>query len=209
MPDSSDLPRRTDSGFRREQVVEYLQSPELIPVDLRHRYRLKLLEYFENLYGGNIVIGPAGHVLVEFKKGRQEGVDTGAASIEFFAIRDQFLGTLHYSFKSRKLRQGIHDALQAVGVTGSGIQKLKFTPGYYEFILIQRSKNSPLEPIFFDCRRESFYQPPWESWERNLLMARPAEFPAASHRRSPKDRPAAETDQSIRPPLPRFVTEPA
>jgi len=126
------------------------------------KYELAVLEYFENFYGGTIVIGPEGQVYSEFKSGMLEGIDKGTVTPEFYAGTDKFTGSFKYSFEDKDLRQAIQNMLSLIPHEGEGREK-KRKPGYYEFILTKKDPDSQLVPVFYDYNDNPRYQLPWNN----------------------------------------------
>ena len=157
VPKDTDHPRYSYGGLYRNRAIEYVA--EKIPKKDREYYDLAIQPYFENIYGGNIVIQPDGGLLVEFAKGKQAYVARGKTAPEDLKTitRDPYLGSLKFSFEDPKLRDILYDTLLAIPHTGTG-RELKFTPGYYEFALVDKANNGTLEPLFLEYRNNAIYQ---------------------------------------------------
>lgn len=97
LPKSNSI-RFTESGIGRDETIDYIQQ-HVTENDCRN-YDIVLQEYFENLFGGNIIINPDGTLVAEFRKGKQGPIARGKVIPEFFVTRNQFTNSFRYSFES-------------------------------------------------------------------------------------------------------------
>ena len=124
--------RFSKSGLTRDDVVHYVA--EHVSDDRKENYDIVLQEYFENLFGGSIIINPDGTLLMEFKRGKQGDIASGMATPEFFVTRNRFTNSFRYSFADTELRETIYKTLLRIPHDGEG-REIRFSPGYYEFII--------------------------------------------------------------------------
>jgi hypothetical protein len=157
VPKDPQYPRYSYGGLYTNRAASYVG--EKIPRNLRQFYNIAIQPFYENVYGGNIVTQPDGGVFVEFTKGKQVHVARGKVTPEYTITRDQFTNSLKFSFEDPVLRDLMYTTLLAIPHSGSG-RELTFTPGYYEFALVQKTDNGPLEPIFLEYRDSAIYQLP-------------------------------------------------
>ena len=141
------LQRFSKVGATLEEVQAWID--EKISPENQEHYQIILNQYYENLYGGNIVVNPSGQLLVEFKRGQVHGLPQGKITPEFYVTRDPHTQSLHYSFEDEQIRENIYRTLQTIPHSGEG-RELTFKPGYYEFVLVKKTEESPPEPIFLD-----------------------------------------------------------
>jgi hypothetical protein len=145
-PSTTSLPRP------RKQFINEEITPEN-----RRNYSVILQEAFPQRYGGNIVCNDDGSVLLEMLEGdfghnRLIGGELAA----FTAKRNPFSGRFSYSFEDEALRQATWAVINCIPRDPSDmhandyVARTNFHPGYYEFLLVQRTDQAPLEPIFID-----------------------------------------------------------
>lgn len=164
LPRKGQLIRYRQIDLSQEEVVPFVQ--EHVPASQVEHYLIVLSEFYENQYSGNIVISPGGEIVVEMVKGSHAPLVSGAKTPEFFVHRDEFTGSLSYSFEDEALRKAVWNALLTIPPFNEDApsekidRRTRFTPGYYEFVLIKRGQTEPLKVIFIDYRGNSAYQLP-------------------------------------------------
>lgn len=119
----------------REQVMEYVL--ENVTVEKRSDFKVTVGEYFDNLYGGNVVVNPNNSLVIEVAPGAHGNLATGLVT------------PIDYS--------GLKEVQKAVDAAVAKIPKKngKYFQSYYEFVIV--NKNG-LTPIFIDYRASSIYQ---------------------------------------------------
>jgi hypothetical protein len=161
-PRKEGLTRYRQIDLSRDEVLPFIQ--EHVPASRSCDYMIVLFEFYENQYGGNIVIDDNGGLVVEMVKGSHAPLVSGEKTPEFFIRRDEFTGSLSYSFEDETLRKAVWSMLLAIPhynneiSTGDTDRYVRFTPGYYEFVLIRRGDARPLEAVFLDYRGNRAYQ---------------------------------------------------
>jgi hypothetical protein len=153
-PRKKDLPRYRVPWISTEEAIAFVRK-NLVGVDPKE-YDVLGFQFLENIYGGSIVINPDGKILVEFRHGQQGPVATGTETPEFSVRRDIFNLSFKYSFEDPELRQEIYKTILRIPHEGNG-RDMKFTPGYYEFALVRKDEQSPLNPWFFDYKNDKAY----------------------------------------------------
>jgi hypothetical protein len=154
-PKQQDLQRYRQIDLERAEVMEFIDKH--VPQANHPHYIIHVSEYFENIFSGNIVINPAGDVVGEMVTGVQSPLATGEKTPEFTMKRDPFTKIFKYSFEEESLRRAMWRTMLAIPHDGEG-RELESTPGYYEFVLIKRDEQAPLEPIFLDYSNSPIYQ---------------------------------------------------
>jgi RimJ/RimL family protein N-acetyltransferase len=154
VPKDEGLRRFGTSGLDDAQIMDYVNR-NVDPSSIES-YEIVVQQYFENLYGGNIVVNPNGQIYIEFVKGKQGPVAKGKVKPDFFVTSDPFTNSMRYSFEDPKLRGTIYQTLRAIPSYGNG-RDVKYTPGYYEFVIIRENEESPPRPIFIDYKDESAF----------------------------------------------------
>jgi len=129
-----------------EEVIEYILN-HLQEQDTS-QYDLVLQEFFENMYGGTMVINDNGSVFIEFVRGFQGQIAHGRKEPEFIAKYDPLAGLMKYSFEDPNLKEALYKALLCIPHRGQE-RNMVFEPGYYEFSLVEGPIG--LRPIFIDA----------------------------------------------------------
>lgn len=149
---------RTSGGIPVPEAIEFVK--EKLSTENPLDYDILGLQFFENAYGGNIIINPEGRILIEFHPGMQGPVAAGIETPKFSVWRDDINGLFKYSFEDATLRQEIYMALLLIPHEGGEGRDMKFTPGYYEFALVRRDggdEKTKLHPWFFDYKSDKAY----------------------------------------------------
>jgi hypothetical protein len=154
-PKSDSAGRISKSGLSAENVLNFLNHH--IGHENVEDYDLTLQEYFQNLYGGNIIINSNGQIYAEFKRGKQGPISKGTSTPEFFISRDQYVGLFRYSFEDTELREAMYRTIRSIPHYGSG-RTTHYHPGYYEFALVERTSDAIMTPIFFDYREGKLFE---------------------------------------------------
>jgi hypothetical protein len=143
--------------LKRERRVR-MSAEEIMPFITEYvgektdQFDILILQYFENLYGGNILIAPDNSMIIEFREGYQGPIGSGSETPQFTGGRDVFTGNFFYSFEDPKLRQLIYDTVQTIP-HHQGERDKTFLPGYYEFVIVRNRLTQELEPKFIDLKR--------------------------------------------------------
>lgn len=157
-----------------------MRAIDLSPQEL-HNYILKNVEdvkvpdftmllarYYENKFGGNIVINGTGKVLIEIAEGTHGDLVTGKNTPSIVVEREMLTTRTisYFRFKAGKktdlddpfLRQVIYRTLEYIPKDHylKDYDRPEYHPGYYEFILTE--ENGVLMPIFIDYRDSRIYQ---------------------------------------------------
>ncbi|MDD4332589.1 MAG: hypothetical protein PHT51_00565 [Patescibacteria group bacterium] len=150
IPLEKNMPRNGGYDKNIDQIISFVN--QRIAKEEQINYDIIISQYFENIYGGNIIVGEDGKALTaEFKKGGQSDIARGKIIPEFSVTRDPYTDSFRYSFTDEKLRELIYKSILTVPHEGEG-RDMKFIPGYYEFVIIQKDEKSPMEVLFIDCK---------------------------------------------------------
>lgn len=181
------LPPRREGLVRYRQIDltegEALQFIfEHVPEDQVTNYNIVISEFFKNEYGGNILVNDKGGVYMEAAQGNHAPLVSGAKTPEVIVERGKFTGVFHYSalkydavsnglqreeLEDEHLKVALWNTLQVIphdqpdeeaGLVDKVTRNTMFTPGYYEFALVRKTSDGPLEPIFIDYRKNPAYQ---------------------------------------------------
>ncbi len=166
IPKEKGMPRYGRAGIDVNQTVSYIR--EKIDLKDREKYEITINEYFENLFGGNLVVGRHGDVYIEFKRGEQTDIARGKIVPRFRVTRERFTKSFRYSFQDESIRRIIFAALLSIPHEGKG-RRLEFMPGYYEFVIVKRSEESLPETIFIDYNDNPFFLLNWEEMDASIL----------------------------------------
>ncbi len=159
IPIQKDERRLSRWGIGREEVVDFVKKN--IDAEKFHQYNLIIQEYFENLFGGNIIIGSEkNQIYVEFKTGSPSEIANGSTTPEFFIGQDEHTGSFRYSFEDEGLRRVMYQTLLSVPHEGQERDML-FLPGYYEFVIVKDDEGR-VRPIFLDYKDKPVYQVAWK-----------------------------------------------
>lgn len=138
-------------NLSREELIEFVKQNRHV-IEGYPNYQLVIGENYPNVYGGNIVVNPDQSIVVEFRRGSQGPISTGIVTPEFRVERHGESQSFCYSFDDQELRKVIYSTLRSLPHDGR-----VYLPAYYEFHLIRRTENDPLEPIFVDMSTRSAY----------------------------------------------------
>ena len=138
--------------FKRHQVIKFINKN--ITLDERKKVTMILKEFYPNMFGGNIIVGNDGRVILEVVSGDHIHVVLGDTEIIAFGHRiSHFKRLIIYTdfhrtalLKDRKLRQALEKTVNYL-----------YHPGYYEFVIAKNRKNQ-FQPIFIDYRNREIYQ---------------------------------------------------
>jgi len=153
LPVAPRFTRKSKAGLTEEGVISFVSAN--VPPSSVEGYDIILQQFFENLYGGNIVIQPDGTVYAEFKEKKQAGISTGADTPKFIVESDTFTGSLRYDFTDPELRSLFYSVLSSISHEGASRER-KYLPGYYEFLIV-RKDDGTVGPIFIDYRDNPAY----------------------------------------------------
>ena len=154
LPKRDNLRKCGEAGLSKDEVMELIRNN--VSSEECGNYDIVLNQYFENEYGGSVIVGQDESMVVEFRRGQQGPVAWGTETPEFTVKRDKFTGIFKYSFEDESLRKEIYDLVLTIPHSGEGFE-MKFVPGYYEFVLVKRSEDSEIEPIFLDYQNDPAY----------------------------------------------------
>lgn len=150
LTEDSSKPRYVKDDLTRDDAVKFVK--ESLTRSQAKQYSVILLQFYQNIYGGNIVIDDNQNVLVELIEGRQGPVARGTKTPPFSVWRDEYTGSFKYSFDDQKLRKTVFETLLHIPHTEDVSRALKFQTGYYEFALVKKENSEKIEPIFFDYK---------------------------------------------------------
>jgi hypothetical protein len=137
-------------GISKSMVTNIVKS--IVKESPAENYDLTVSEYYENQFGGNIVVNRDGTIYGEFKNGAQWPISDGSETPEF-TFNMSHSGTIKYSFEDVNLRRALFNTLRKIPHNGSN-----YLPGYYEFQLVKKGGiDDVLSPIFIDYRDSSSY----------------------------------------------------
>lgn len=163
IPKKRGLERFGKAWLEKDEVANYMHRQKIKREDMIN-YDVVLQQCFENEYRGNVQVGEEPwQVLVEFNRADKLGISKGG-SPEFFVTRKKE-GRFRYSFKNEELQKVILDTILSIPNQDDGVAR-KFHPGYYEFFIVKKDKDSPMEPIFFDYKNYKFN---WASKLDNII----------------------------------------
>lgn len=162
----SDINNKRERVFplRPSRVVGYIRENVQEPGS----YTMILKEFHPNMYGGNILIGTDGSVILEAVVGDHIGVVLGNKRVKAFGYKDPFLRTLGIyedpnhtiELRNQKLKQALLRTINCIPKDKVGDDgEINFHPGYYEFIIVRKGHQG-LRPIFIDYRDKDIYQNP-------------------------------------------------
>lgn len=153
IPKTKELERFGKAWLKNNEVLKFVACKKIKEEDIKN-YEVVLQQCFENKYRGNIQIGDEPwQVLVEFNNADKLGISKGGTP-DFFVTRKKE-GRFRYSFDSEELRKVIYNTVLSIPSQDDGVAR-KFQSGYYEFFIVKKDKNSPMEPIFFDYKDYKF-----------------------------------------------------
>lgn len=130
----------------RTNALEQLRA-DITALPNPEEYSVLLSDYYENAFGGQVVITERGTLLVEFGKGPQGDFAAGEKTPDYTATNNQYTGGVKYSFEDPELRKAIWNMLELIYRP----REKPPTPGYYEFALYANT-NGKLSHVFFDAR---------------------------------------------------------
>lgn len=144
-------------GFVESAISENNLNPEEFDVWIADNY--------PQIYGDNIIISTDGNVLAEFIHGNQgvmaEGRYNPAEHGERYIVtRDPYTNSFRYSWDDAEapdgapLRELLHQTIMSIPHEGEG-REMQFRPGYYEFMLTDKTGSGQLQPNFIDCRQSA------------------------------------------------------
>jgi hypothetical protein len=163
-PKKEGLTRYRQINLLRDDALRFIQAH--IPHSQSEHYTIVLSTFYDNHYSGNAVMSADGDLVIEMVRGSHAPLVSGEKTPEYFVWRNIFTRSFSYSFEDETLRRAVWRLILALpheerDTSLAGISRAtQFTPGYYEFTLIQRKEHTPLEPIFIDYRRNPAYQLP-------------------------------------------------
>lgn len=158
-PREKGLERFGKANLDKQGVLDYIS--ENISPDSKGKYNIVLQQYFDNIYGGNIVIGEEkNQFIAEMKEGMMSGIASGYKTPEITITRDSD-GVFRYGdIEDETVRKMIYKTFLSIPYQDSGNYK-KFTPGYYELAIVKDDEGI-VRPIFTDYRKNPAYQVNWE-----------------------------------------------
>jgi hypothetical protein len=160
IPKTNDLERFGKPNLTRQGVFDYID--ENIQTEDMGSYKFVLQEYFENKFGGSIVIGQEKKdFIAEMRRKTMSGIASGYVTPEITITRSAS-GVFRFpeGFDDPKERRDIFRTIQAIPHDG-GDADMRFTPGYYEFAIVKDDEGA-IRPIFTDYRDNPAYQVAWE-----------------------------------------------
>lgn len=143
------LGRIGKAGLNRKEVIELIFA--FIAPENQDQYKVLLNQFFDNIFGGTIVVDKNGNPFFEFIRGNQTGVGKGNVDIEFRVWRDNFTKNFKYSFEDEIIREIAHMAIMSVPHSGEG-REMIFLTGYYELVIARKDKSSRPQVFFLDYR---------------------------------------------------------
>ncbi|MFH1971774.1 MAG: hypothetical protein ABIJ05_05380, partial [Patescibacteria group bacterium] len=158
--------RKRAIDMTRDQIMEYIRNET--PSEKRADYNVITYRYYENIYGGNIVIGNNGRVTIEMVEGKHIKLANGIGPLVVIAESNQFLKTIKYyefrdgqkqELQNMALKKAVWQTLECIPknqLTENGL--VTYHKGFYEFILTKKNQSSPLSPIFIDFSDDEKYQ---------------------------------------------------
>jgi len=158
-PREKGLERFGKANLDQQGILNYIK--ENISPENMGKYNIVLQQYFDNLYGGSIVIGEEkSQFVAELKQGMMSGIASGYKTPEFTITRDAD-GVFRYgNIEDEGVRKAMHQTFLSIPYKDTGNYK-KFTPGYYEFAIVKDDEGIT-RPIFTDYRKNPAYQVNWE-----------------------------------------------
>lgn len=164
----------------RRQILPFIQA-KLKSEEISKESTMTLSEYWPNLYGGNIIIGEDGQVVIELVKGKHAKLAKGLGGQILVARSDPFTGILKFKTMLEDdslaylLKTAVTKAFNLIpqvkmplakntslgrfreleNIEGNQLSAMVPIPGYYEFILTKKpkqKKSADLQTIFLDSR---------------------------------------------------------
>lgn len=153
--------RMRSINLTRSQVLQFI-SDNVKKLETEY-FTLILSEYYNNIYGGNIVVNFAGSYLLELAKGTHSELVTGEKKPCLLAegdnVRNICITTNVKGLEKVDNETEIKDAvIKTLACIPTVDVKGKLFPGYYEFVLVVKTDGASLSPIFLDYRDADFYQ---------------------------------------------------
>jgi len=169
-PHDPKLARYNNFNITLEQTINFIK--EKVAEEQRENYDIIIGQYFNNLYGGNIIVaGNQRDVLAEFKKGSQTDIARGKVDTKkeelFRVVSKPGTDTFHYSFTDEKLIKLFEEAMLSIPHWRE--EGLNFSPGYYE-VIFAKDDNGEEKVLFIDCRIDPAFRslPPLEGIRKEL-----------------------------------------
>ena len=149
------------SGDIRGFVESTIAKNQLNPVE----FDVWIADNYPQIYGGNIVVGTDGNLLAEFIHGNQGVMAEGRYNASehgprYTVTRDPYTNSFRYSWNDTDapdgapLRELLHRTIMSIPHEGEN-RDMKFRPGYYEFMLTDKTGSGQLQPSFIDCRQSA------------------------------------------------------
>jgi hypothetical protein len=154
---AEELARISKSNVSAQEVINFIDLN--VEQQSIQSYDILIQQYFENVYGGCIIVNPNGQVYIEFTAGKQGPIAKGTKTPEYRVVRSEYTGLFKYSFEDENLRAAIYDTLRLIPHYGEG-REISYTPGYYEFALVRENESQAPFPVFFDYKNSEAYRLP-------------------------------------------------
>jgi hypothetical protein len=146
-------------NLSRDDVIFHIRSK--IAAEDYGRYVIVVQQYFENIYGGSIVVGQEiNEVEGEFRRKTMSGIASGFITPEIIVKRNEYGEFSFRGLNDEVSRRQILRAIYAIPHSSQG-RSAWFEPGYYELAIV-KDDFGVVRPIFTDCRTNYFYQPKWK-----------------------------------------------
>ncbi len=156
-----ELPRFRRPMMLREDILPSITEHARNTGTSLDEYEVTWNKDYEQEYGGNIHVSVDGTIAMEFCRGPQGSIAGGAFDHEehtmFRVTKNLKDHAFQYSFDDERLRELVYtQVLRHIPTQGTGAH-VEFFPGYYEFALIRKEVNGPLEPVFLDYRSDAVF----------------------------------------------------
>lgn len=149
------------SGDIRGFVEEAINKNNLNPEE----FDVWIADNYPQIYGGNIIINPEGDLLAEFIHGNQGVMAEGRYNPKehgprYTVTRAPYTNSFRYSWDDADtpdgapLRELLYRTIMSIPHEGEN-RDMKFRPGYYEFMLTDKTGTGQLQPSFIDCRQSA------------------------------------------------------
>lgn len=173
--------RIRDYGLKKDEVLLFIErsiKDHEVP-----DFTILLSQFFENQYGGSIIVNPNGTVIMEVVPGEHSPLCYGQKTPTIFGVTNPFTGTFGIYLDNEgvkrlnnpgtgEIMEGSpeHEAcileetllhtLRCIPVDNDDASVRRgHHPGYYEFILVNSNGDGrTLSPLFLDYRSDPIYQ---------------------------------------------------
>lgn len=136
------------------QVLKVI-SEKVTPAEIT-KFTLTMSQFYENAYGGNVVINDHGKVVLELVEGIHLNLVMGSQTPIVTGARDYYFEPIEFFSDLQRQKPLTNTKLRKL--LNEVVNLIDGRPGYYEFVFGYEKKNpSRLFPIFIDFRDQPWY----------------------------------------------------